>query len=809
MRKSYLKGFLLTLMLGPIGLFYSNVPLALAFTILMVLTGAISIGFVVLFWPLSLVAGIFAVKKSNAEAKEKIKSVAKKPRPQEGVDPKKVVKGLADFRLPSSTLAKKSRQRRAKGQARWIKPGESVNVGEFSIQGGFFYFGDQLTDMARFTADSDASLVNPNLDIDFKYPNYAGYQMDYWPSYSRISPNCRAAYIEWLASDRSDPETYIGYVFLYFYGIERRLLVDDAKGVVSDNERKALIRELKRLRSIYGDKLSFRSYVTDLLSHVWILNHKSLGPIPDFDLLVARNGFTSAFKFRLANIVQNGEPVDAELALAWVRSHPEYTLRTPARRCPDEFNALFKMRYWSKFGDGLKVTPTKTRLQLDYQPASPSLIEYYTFRPELPDVSRFRGPFNVLVSLAESCTSELAQFSRFVGRPGNSHDSLLAFSFLPNDLAAKVSNPRLEKFRSWIKTQVDGPSALVSVKSILDHFGKGAPSKINKREAEMLSKIAEKAGYGVAPDIRFHNAKPEINGKIVLFHGGHGDSFSPSQEFIKVSTMLRLGSLVAAADDHISDTEVKALRDVIFQESRLSETERRSLDAYLLWRLNTPANMSGLKSRLDALGTGEKVAISHILVSVVLADGKIDPSEVRQLEKLYMRLGLDKGSVASDIHKLSSSRIQRSDKAAILSSTPATQPASSLALDRDLVRLLEAETKEAQSVLESIFAEDDLDEEPEIKTPTVSPPRNGSIEGLDSPFQELYGKLVTKADWTNEELEELCNELHLLPAGAVETINDWAFDRVGALLIEDGATLFVDLDLAEEISTLQTQEPMA
>jgi len=48
-----------------------------------------------------------------------------------------------------------------------------------------------------------------------------------------------------------------------------------------------------------------------------------------------------------------------------------------------------------------------------------------------------------------------------------------------------------------------------------------------------------------------------------------------------------------------------------------------------------------------------------------------------------------------------------------------------------------------------------------------------------------------------------------MAAGAVETINDWAFDRVGAPLIEDGATLFVDLDLAEEISTFQTQEPMS
>ena len=42
----------------------------------------------------------------------------------------------------------------------------------------------------------------------------------------------------------------------------------------------------------------------------------------------------------------------------------------------------------------------------------------------------------------------------------------------------------------------------------------------------MLSSIVEKAGFGIAPDIRFHHAKPDIDGKVVLFSGGHGEYFS-------------------------------------------------------------------------------------------------------------------------------------------------------------------------------------------------------------------------------------------------------------------------------------------
>ena len=716
---------------------------------------------------------------------------------------------LADFRISAIQEHTEGRKTSDKQPGRWIQPGEAVKVGKFEIRRGFFYVGGQLKASTDYYSDNDPSLIDPTLRIDVRSPDYAGDQMSYWPSYSRIPPQSRAAFIEWLASDRGDPETYIGYVFLYFYGIERRLLVDDKNGEVSDEERKTLIQELKRLKNVYGDHRSFSSYVSALLSHAWVVNHKSLDEQPDYDLLVAKRDFTSIFKFLLAKAVQNGKPVNAELALAWVKSHPEFTLRTPARRCPDEFDALFKMRYRSKFGDGLKITPNKTRLQLTYHPANAELMGYQHVRLDLPDVCRLSAPVKKLMTMAESCTSELDQFSRFVGRPENSHDSLSALSLLPNDLISSVSSPHFENFKAWMKTQLSESNGLISVASMIQYFGEDAPLKINKKEAEMLSNIAEKTGFGIAPDVRYHQAKPDVDGKVVLFAGGHGANFTPSSEFKKVGTILRLGTLVAAIDDHISDSEVNALNDLVAQNNRLSDTEKRSLDAYMLWRLSTPANMSGLKKRLDLLSADEKVAISHILVSVALADGKIDPAEIKQLEKLYTQLGLDKGLVASDIHNLSTSRSPRPDRASESSYTTSNQPASSFALDRDLLRLLEEETKEAQSVLESIFTEEDLAEELEVEAPTVAPTKNGSIQGLDSKYHELYVKLITKAEWTYEEVEGLCDGLQLMTAGAVETINDWAFDTVDAPLIEDGSTFYVDIELAEELAATHTQEQLS
>ena len=51
------------------------------------------------------------------------------------------------------------------------------------------------------------------------------------------------------------------------------------------------------------------------------------------------------FKYHLAKQVQDGKPITDELALLWIKNTDEYNLRTPARRCAEEFSNLFKQFY--------------------------------------------------------------------------------------------------------------------------------------------------------------------------------------------------------------------------------------------------------------------------------------------------------------------------------------------------------------------------------------------------------------------------------------------------------------------------------
>lgn len=710
---------------------------------------------------------------------------------------------LSNFKINISTNYSTSHlnsytKSKNKAPGRWIKPGESVKVGTFEINGGFFYFGGKLDSLDNYS--TEASLVDHTLKLNTTSPDYIGEHMGYWPSYENITPESRAAYIEWLAGDRSNPETNIGYIFLYFYGIERRLLIDSLQNTISEDEYNSLIIELNRLKIIFANNRSFDNYVSSLLSHVRVLNYKGQNKQLDQKLLFGHREFTSFFKFRLANIVNGGELLPEDLALAWVRSHPEYSLRTPARRCENEFNTLFKIRYNQMYGEGLIIKPNKTRLQIHYHSASSSLRGYQALKFDLPDPSRLKAPVTKLMTIAETCTEELVPFSRYVGKADVSRDSIIAITLLPKDILQTLSNPILDEVKIWINNKISKSNGLATIEEFIKLFGEEAPEKINKKEALMLVNIVEKSGFGMVPDIRYHQAKPEITGKIAFFPGGHGEEFSPSHVFSLIGTILRLGSIVAVIDNNIHESEVTFLQNIIQEEPQLSEIEKKSMNAYLFWRLHTPVSMTGIKARIDEINDLDKAAISHILISVALADGKIVPSEIKQLEKLYISLGLDKSMVTSDIHNISTNKLIStipyiSDTRRNISEN-SKEKKSSFNLNRDLLKIHEEETVGVQAILESIFIDDNFIDEPE----------NNKLEqtlqhenGLDDKHHKLYSKLIKQNEWMYDDVKIICDELQLMVDGAIEVINDWAFDQVDAPIIDSGNTIFIDQELVEEI----------
>lgn len=694
-----------------------------------------------------------------------------------------------EFRVTTNHHQKTTKS--AGALARWVLPGDMITVAGVAISGGYIYLGQRMKPSDQesggyYDDGSEASLIDDTCKIQPTSFYYEDSSLGYWPSFSSLSPEARGAYVSWLASDRSDPSCPIGYVFIYLYGLERKALVDSTDQNVSDAEFRNLFNEISRLRSVFNENRSFRGYSTQLLEAMSILR-------PNMDLATALDsdsGFSNGmqFKLALAKTVHEGVPVSAELALKWVINHTEYALRTPARRCAKEFAALFKRRYALKYGEGLVVKANKTRLRLDYTPASPSLRGVRLPVPDLPDPSALKGPVQKIMALAEICTDELDAYSRYLGRKGTSVNDTAAIMLLPSEIVNESAEKILSSFKLWADEAILGNEGLVSVAEFWAHMNASCPTKINKKEADLMQAFALKMGYSLAPDPYYHLVKADVDGALVLFPAAEGGRFSPSAEFISAVMTLRLGAMVALIDNSLDQAEQKVLENAINNNTGFTDDEKRSLHAYLTWQLHTPANMTGMKSRIELMGAAGKAAVGKVIVSVACSDGTIAPAEIKQLEKIYSSLGLDPSSVSSNIHQHSAVEHD------LVSSVPAVQPTAGFTLDANVLARHESATDDVRKLLNTIFTE----EEPE--EPVSAAASLTEAGGLDSAHSQLYRSLLEKEQWSRKEATELCGNLNLMLGGALEVINDWSYAVVDAPVLDDADDdIWVDLEIAKEL----------
>jgi tellurite resistance protein len=678
--------------------------------------------------------------------------------------------------------------------AKWVFS-ETATINGYVMTGGMLYVGEKLVDEGGYS--NDACLIDPRLKVKRPGMPLSISPMGYWPRYAAQSEDNRARYLRWLASGRSGPVEEMGCLFLFFYGLERRLLIDGQKGLVSAPERESIVAEIRRLRSTYPSSGSFMSYSAGLLTAHWLL-YGGGGAIPDY---LTEGGSSIGVRVLLAQHSAEGKPLPPGLALRWLRLRPDYyKMRTPAKRCREEYERLFTIRYMQKFGEGLVVKPNKSRLTFQYGVASPSFrFNRQLINDQLPDPFMMRSPgIKKISELANECADELEGYSRIMGKPASERSVFAVAAKLPAPLA-----PQNESYRALRQTLLErcerGPT-LMSIECIYEIFGETTPEGIGKKECDDLAALLEATGFGLAPDPRYHGIKIGAEGMIVVFPGGHGSGFKPSDEFRMMSTVVRLGALVSQSDEDVSGPEVELLKALIADNKQLKEDEKRSLRAFLLWSLGTPQKASGLKKAFESVGQDEKSAIGRILIAVAGADGRIEPQEVGQLEKLYQTLGLGRERVAADLHEVIATggpvTIARAETETT-HAIPKERPEAVFSLDKELVERLRDDTAKAKKVLGQALSAEEV---PEPEPPASDEECGQSpLELLDAPYQELLKRLLAESEWEAEAIDSVCKELGLMTDGAMEELNEWAFEHAGAPLIDYGEPIFIDVELARGI----------
>lgn len=776
-----------------------------------VIIGLILIGLLISFWKFFLfilVVGLaFWILKKNFASKK-----------VQGNDEKKVILPPSQMDKPSFRHMYQTKVEGLKKNSEdfWIGADRTITVAGYTISSGMLYVGKGLASCHGY--EVECALITPDLPINKKDDDYRVRRLDYWPSYSSASPEARSSYLKWLSTGKKDVEADIGYVFLYFYGLERRILHDCNHDSNIQFEKDVICTEIERLLSIYGNNNSFCNYATSLLEFIRSDQNQYSKLYQQITPPVTNHtGYPLILKIGLGQLSRDDMPIPSDWALAWYFSTPQPPVftRTAAQRCKEEFKMLFSTEYEKVFGSGLKLKQNKTKLVIEHYPASRSINERtFSKSLDLPDVTVLTSPIKKIAPIIQLCHERLDSYSRYIGRNPervNTLDALLELSptLWPGDIEKKIRS--LQELALSNNGQT-----VIKYSTFLEYFPEWNDK--SKKRMKLFLEALDTHKLGMEPDIRFGGTVPEPDSSIVLFLLPENQNKQIlSSQYAVASLALYLAVIISKADGEIAKEEITLLSNQLGRWLDLEPAERSRIKAHLRWLIMQSLTMNGIKKRIEPISPSDREMIGDLLLQIAHADNVVDIREIKLLDRIYRVLGLDMDTFYNKLHSVnlepvtlvSSSNSEQGY--AIPKPQSVREHAISItetSLDAKKIAVLRSETERVTSILNAIFDEDETDLNHDSSQEEVeSNDENNNQElialnlwGLSETLSDFIRLLARRTSWNLQELEEIASDRELMLGGALEQINEVAYDQFDDAFIEGDDVMEVNQKIVAVIN---------
>ncbi|MGE0481606.1 MAG: TerB N-terminal domain-containing protein [Phycisphaerae bacterium] len=708
---------------------------------------------------------------------------------------------------------------------RWFGPGETVHVHGFEVRNPLTYVGSLGQPGSQGRA-IDPSQVDRALRIEA-----AGDAppLPYWPWYAEMEPRQRYVYLKWLATDRSSLPPSDGYLFVYYYGLERRALAD---GV----DHELVFAEVQRLRSMHAAQSqsrsrSFQNYSSSFLWYLVAVHGARLQPEHVKALVRSTHSWTEdSLAAALAWFANRQYPLRPWMAYVLAQESPLSQRSVVVRRVSDEFEKLFAQRVEAEFGKGMLLRASKRDRQIMYRPASAAL------QPASASVANplgFQSQFRRFSEIWNDCIAELRKLSS-VAKDGLP-DTLTpeAWEAMPAELRAGVDHPHSATICSLVTSRTDETGhTFIPIGEFATTLGIESRAKLTAKQSRSVANTVQHAGFALEPDVRLSGRNYDWDDLVAVFpHVYEGEP--DHRRYGGAACILRLGVEIAEADGRVDEQELARVMGQIEAGFQLNEHERRRLEALRALLTKTGSDVAGLGKRLQAIMDADgRSALGRLLVAVAGIDGVISKGELTALRRCYRALDLPPDSLESTIAELAPA----ADEAPVPVVTGLARTAGeripappseegSVKLDRARIMSIMEETREVSMLLaEAMRAEAEqaggpqLDADRTAVSPqtAIAPTRLEAIshaqpasaapgnvaDGPPVRYRALYSVLVSKERWPLSEAEALARQHGHMLSGALEAVNDWAFERAGGQLIyEDGDCIVVEKVLLESLAS--------
>ena len=686
----------------------------------------------------------------------------------------------------------------AKAEDVWLPPGQEKTINGVTVKGGGVYFGSGLQAASGWM--EEPALIDPSLSIGHGQGTAGTPDVGYWWTYRRLDPSSRADYLEWLSGDRTDQPASISHAFIYFYGLERRALVDATTSTQAREDIPWVAREVRRLQHQYADDHSFSIYSSSFLSMLECLLATGNELPGDAPTDLKRTWMVPAFvQLGLGRFVAAGMPIPSDWAFVWASVHPNIYSRTPAHRCASEFGQLFRLRYERRFGAGMKIKTKRTTSTIIYRAASPGIGQIDS-PVDVPDITTLKSPISALQEIVYQCTDELDAYSRWLGRHADEVGSLAGLALLPPDLLSDVSNAALDEFTSYLSsTLADRSETVVEGVSLIMRWPTQHAGKLTKSEAVAMADLMSVKGFGLEPDARFGGP---ILGQTtaVLFRVDQANG-RPNESWNTAAGLVRVATAVAGASSHSGDALAAAARQIL-RSLGLSTDLMQRVHACIRWSSLVPPALAIGKPAVKGVDESTRDRLAEFLVDLATGSGDLGPNAMSALTVAYKALGLPADVMYARVHQRSTRPALEpievrspTPRAAgeLVPARPPSPPLGALTLDREAIRATIVASAAASALLEEIF-----DDEETILAP-AGPGAADSLTSVNERYGPLLNELKLKSRLSRAAFGEMTARFGLLPNGAIEALNDAALEGCGDVLISEGTDIEVNLTVLAEL----------
>jgi uncharacterized tellurite resistance protein B-like protein len=726
------------------------------------------------------------------------------------------VKKFIGSLLPSGDNSTAVDQRPPKNSVQFYGPGTVVNLGHGSLSNSLVYATGGRFDQLR-----DSSLIELGLPVAKQ--SDSSERLGYWPSYHNCTPGQRAAYLQWLYGGRSHQVAELGYVFIFFYGLERRIVVDGL-------DHECVARELIRLLPMFGQSNSFAGYGTRLL---WLAIYLSVdhGGMPtdviEDAIRVTNRWRDGSLELYLAYLSRTQGQLSGEACYAWAEQDQRAMKSIVCVRHSDKFKELFIRKVQDAFPEGVPFPSTTRNKAISYHPASSTLLSapqqmVKVSGQMMPTLEPRRNPCSKLIQIWNDCIEQLKAFDR-ASRKATHEVTSETYEALPIELR-DGDHPELEHWNRLISRVTDEDGwALVSVNELARIKGIKERTSLTKSQTMSILNTADTLGFAIEPDCRINGKNFRWNEPIAIFNCEMAKCDDRSiEKFRTASFLLELGLSVAVSDNEVDERELEAIESHIEAELDLTPDLAKRLSALRHLMVAKGPKLSTVpQTFLAALSKNQRKAIGSYLVSVAAADQVVTNKEKNVLRAAFQKLSLPLDMLAELLAPYEAVKVELQ--------TATTSAVDQLdteapALDFDRIRRIREETRHVQDLLHEVITNsiDDSDELLVVQTAnTADEPMeevvsvNANIatvpmvqmidQCIDSRFatvpsryQSFCAKLATQTRWNMREAQELARSEGLMFSAALEAINEWSTDEFGDWLIEESdADLIVHLTLLE------------